>query len=553
MRLLAPSALGSLLRVGRNWRDLGAILIADIRREILLFGRASRRRLHGHELAVVFIGIAVLTRLVFWAYTDRTWEDALITLTPAANVWDGVGLTHHASEPRVHSFTSPISVLIPLVGEAFGQGLFLIKLISLFAAGVSAYYAYRICLQLKMHVFAQGFVLAYLATDQLQIFFGMSGMETQIATAVLLANAYYYLSSQWTRLGLALGVAALCRPEFILWGGVLGMAMLLLHRREILRVALAAILVAAPWFIFATVYYGSPVPHTIIAKTFGFKRKFLGLGWEQAWDYFVGSWAHIAPFKEYWFAYQVPLPNWILAAIVGLLMLCVVLGIATAVKTRDRVLVVAAVVLVFAVYRNGTYINPYYMWYLPPFLALLVILAGLGISRIEARARLAGSAIAIGLSIAYAMHIPFSFPIDRMVQEEVEVNVRARTGVVLNRLMAGGDTAVLEPLGYIGWYARNRTIYDFPGLGSPIAFDAIARLRVPTLAGLVHELKPTFAVLRPSELKRLNEDYPDDARFYETVADIEWRPGINLAHWGLAYMHRADSRFIILKRRASGA
>ncbi len=76
-----------------------------------------------YPLASSFVALAVLVRLIHWFYTGRVWEDALITMTPARNVWAGNGLTHHLSEPRVHSFTSPLSVLVPLVGEAFGQGL----------------------------------------------------------------------------------------------------------------------------------------------------------------------------------------------------------------------------------------------------------------------------------------------------------------------------------------------------------------------------------------------------------------------------------------------
>lgn len=49
---------------------------------------------------------AQATRLTFWFYTGRVWEDALVTITAARNVWEGFGLTHHASEPHVQSFTS---------------------------------------------------------------------------------------------------------------------------------------------------------------------------------------------------------------------------------------------------------------------------------------------------------------------------------------------------------------------------------------------------------------------------------------------------------------
>jgi hypothetical protein len=54
------------------------------------------------------------SRLTFWFYTGRVWEDALITRTAARNVWEGVGLTHHASEPHVHGVTSPLGSKVPV-------------------------------------------------------------------------------------------------------------------------------------------------------------------------------------------------------------------------------------------------------------------------------------------------------------------------------------------------------------------------------------------------------------------------------------------------------
>src|SRR5207302_10535720 len=86
------------------------------------------RTLRQNPLLIAFIVLALVARLTFWFYTQRIWEDALITITAARNVWEGFGLTHHASEPRVHSFTSPISVLIPMVAESFHAGLVALRL-----------------------------------------------------------------------------------------------------------------------------------------------------------------------------------------------------------------------------------------------------------------------------------------------------------------------------------------------------------------------------------------------------------------------------------------
>src|SRR4029077_19883485 len=90
--------------------------------------RSIVRALLEQRMLCCFIALALVLRLVFWFYTHRVWEDALITITAARNVWEGVGLTHHASEPRVHSFTSPLTVLIPLLAEQFNAGLLALRL-----------------------------------------------------------------------------------------------------------------------------------------------------------------------------------------------------------------------------------------------------------------------------------------------------------------------------------------------------------------------------------------------------------------------------------------
>jgi hypothetical protein len=62
-----------------------------------------------------------------------------------------------------------------------------------------------------------GFLLAYLALDRNQVFYGVAGMETQIAVAVLFAGFYYVLVENYPKSGVALGLALLARPDFALW------------------------------------------------------------------------------------------------------------------------------------------------------------------------------------------------------------------------------------------------------------------------------------------------------------------------------------------------
>src|SRR5262249_18872216 len=280
-----------------------------------------------HRLFFAFAVLAVTLRLIFWIRTGRIWEDALISLTPARNVWEGFGLTHHASEPRVHSFTSALGELILIAGESVHAGLSTIRLVSILAAVAAIYYAYQIGRRLSFPWPAQVLILGYLAADHLQIFFGMAGMETQVATALVLANAHFYLSGQWRLLGFATGFAVICRPEFGLWAVIMGGVLLIWHRKAVLGFAIPAATVALPWFIFATLYYGSPVPHPVVVKSYDSPLGSMDwsqiLDWPQILAYLKLWWKEVAPFRQYFaWNHSPPVSDIWLQVIVGVAAAC---------------------------------------------------------------------------------------------------------------------------------------------------------------------------------------------------------------------------------------
>ena len=164
--------------------------------------------------SLILVGVAA--RLAIWA-TGRIWEDALITTTQARSFADGLGLTHHAGEPPTYGFTSALSVLMAIPGElvAVGGGVNATRIASLLAVVIALVYARRLATVLGLSTAATGFVLAFLALDQLQVFYGMVGMETQVAVAVLLVSTLFVIREDVMKAGLSLGVAVLARPDFL--------------------------------------------------------------------------------------------------------------------------------------------------------------------------------------------------------------------------------------------------------------------------------------------------------------------------------------------------
>ena len=473
----------------------------------------------------------------------------MITITAARNVWEGVGLTHHASEPYVQSFTSPVSVLIPIVGEFFHQGLLFLRLSSLVAAVAAIYFAYRIGVLLRFHWVAQVLVLTYLACDQLQVFFGMGGMETEVVTATALGVIYFYLNRNWWALGFACGIALISRPEFVMFLlPPVGIGLLLCHRQAIWKVAITPLAIGIAWYGFATLYYGSPVPNTIVAKSWSYQIKMFSATWKEMGQFTIRSWRDYAPFKEYYFCEAAPIPDFFLKTIVALVLLLFAGGLLVAIRKKPELLIPGAAFAGFVVYRNSTILNSYYMWYLPPFVALLFLVAGYGLSELAAKGPRPAVALGLVIALAYAIHFPFSMPLDKRVQEKIEDQVRARTGASLAAMMTKpDDTVVLEPLGFIGWAAFNKTVYDYPGLGSKVAVRAMKNLSPPRIAALVNALQPTHAVLRPNEYGEFVYRFPETAAKYEVAERFKADPDLSLRNMGYAY-RPSDTDFRILRR-----
>lgn len=501
-------------------------------------------RCRAHWLAIVFGVLAVAIRVAFWAYTHRVWEDTYITLSAVRNVWLGYGLTYQKSQPHVFSFTSPVSVLIPLLPEKIHAGLLAMQLSSLVASAVAVIYAHRLCRRMDVSKIAESFALAFIALDHSQVFFGMSGMETQVATAVLLASAYYMYVQSWRAIGITCGLALLARPDFILWVAAVGVAALLARNGAFLRVAGYTVLVYGPWAVFATVYYGSPVPHTIVAKSlYGPTGHISALqGLLSQW------WVVLAPFKDFWFTVHTPVPLALIVLTALLFSVFILGGSATAWSQNRGLLPVVAFLGLFFVYRTVTHLSDYFMWYLPPVTATASIVATLGIDRVRRILPGITDLVTCAMAALFAITVPWMMPLDRTTQVAIDQGVRGAIGSYLNRVMGPHDSVALEPLGYIGWYAPNKIFYDYPGLSSDIATRALAGMPFDdrSVGGLVNALHPTYAVLRPSELQAFRADFPAAARRYRVVRIFAAAPSLNLTFHGLTYM-TVDNKFFVLR------
>ena len=222
-----------------------------------------------------WVGIAVALALACRAYVGiLTSDDAYITFRYARHLAADAQPVFNLGE-RVLGTSTPLFMLVlaaaarahvPLQAAAFA--------ISLAADAVSLVVVSRLLetvgerLASRMAVFMLAVVPVFLTSVA-------SGMEAPLYTALILSAMRALPSGEHAGRsafapGVLLGLTAICRPEGIM-AGAAALVALAIDRRwtTAIRVAIGAGLTAAPWILFAAIYYGSPVPQSVVAKAAG--------------------------------------------------------------------------------------------------------------------------------------------------------------------------------------------------------------------------------------------------------------------------------------------
>ncbi|MDZ4723547.1 MAG: hypothetical protein SGI97_06555 [candidate division Zixibacteria bacterium] len=394
-----------------------------------------------------FFFLAVITRSVFFTITQFTADDAYITFRYAENLAAGQGFVYNVGE-RVLGTTTPLFTFLlsffSLVGLPTPSSALVLSLIF---SGLTAAFLYRFAQSLGFTRLAFLPPLVYSFWPR-SLVAETSGMETALFT-LLVTAAFYY---QHKRLDMyAIGMATLAtvtRPE--------GMGLLLLilfvnvwqHRERIRKYLRIAGGILIPWIIFATFYFGSPIPNSIRGKLALYSQ----FGQMPLWDtvvYLMG-WHSIFGWVIFVFA------------LIGARWLWHKQGYG-----RLEVVWLFGMIAFYSLSSSKVffwYITPIYPVYILFISASCVQLADAMKLRERAfsYARIAGGAVLI------AGLIWISLPTVRYYaayQETLE-RVHKQIGLYLFTQGKAGDRVAAEDIGYMGYYSQ-LSILDRDGLISP--------------------------------------------------------------------------------------
>ncbi len=211
--------------------------------------------------ASLLVGVVVLAASVHHLRHD----DAYITFRYARNLAEGSGLTFNPGE-RIFGMTSPLHALIcAALYTIAGPSLPSLAVIwNVVALAVQAFLLY---LLVRRELPMTAFALAALTFIGLGTPISHLALDTHTFTALLLATVWASAQRLPKTTGVLSGLTVLARYD----AALLVPFLLFRHRRpgqqrSGLTLLATIALTTGPWLLFATVYYGWPMPQTLEAK-----------------------------------------------------------------------------------------------------------------------------------------------------------------------------------------------------------------------------------------------------------------------------------------------
>lgn len=451
--------------------------------------------------------VALLVRLVVLFVVVPPFDDPFITMRIARNLATGHGLVYNLGE-RVQASSSPLWTFVCagsywLFGEraiVAVQGLG-----TLADSGAAAILVLLHTVEMRTRCkdtvverpwlggFFGGLLYAVLSTT---VIAAPSGLETGLYTLTLAATFYALARERYMRAAALSGFAILVRPDGVLLAIVALGVIALKQRRLIWRAVTFMGGVGAPYYIFATVYFGSPIPQSVVAK------RSYALSPSAEWMIFLG---------------KLFVSN---AAVLALGALFIV-GFAWALQRRASSLALLSWGVTYGAAMST--FGGWRPWYFPPFVLAYAAGIGFGLQAVsEAAIRRVGQGHrdrAVRLIVAISFLVPCAvltrtFQVGRGLKGKMSNWTAMSKEICLSikKTAVPSSTIMLEPMGVIGYYCP-QIIYDYPGLAAPRVTDAVRSLGIklpsgPTDPGvmryLLDKIQPDFLVLHEYEFRPLD-------------------------------------------------
>lgn len=223
----------------------------------------ARRDPYLPALALIVI-VAVGVRC-FLLTAHATEEDFFITLRYAQNIAHGLGFVYNPGAHVLGATTPLYTLILALLIRLHLDPIFWAKLLGIAADAVTCIAVYRLgrALQHPGAGLAAALCVALLSVN---LIWATKGMEVELVAAAGAVAWAAWAEEREIVAWVAAAILALLRIDGVVLAVFLLLGTLFWERQLPWRGLLLFTLVQLPWLIFATLYFGSPVPVSVTAK-----------------------------------------------------------------------------------------------------------------------------------------------------------------------------------------------------------------------------------------------------------------------------------------------
>ncbi len=233
----------------------------------------------------LLIAIALAARLLPGA---RTIDDAYITFRYARNLLAGEGFVYNPGE-RVLGTTTPLYTLLmtglgALDGGAASPFPQIALVVNALADAATVLLLYKLGKRLGFECAGAGSAAVW-ALAPFSVTFAIGGLETSVYVLLLTATIYTYTQKKRGVSALFAALALLTRPDALIMLGLIAADALRRAlrtdrgpqttdgglRSAVRRPTAIFALLTLPWLLFASLYFGSPLPHSLLAKSLAYR------------------------------------------------------------------------------------------------------------------------------------------------------------------------------------------------------------------------------------------------------------------------------------------
>ena len=525
------------------------------------------------KINIIFFTVTFSICLILAFYTDHRWEDWFITFRVAKNFAMGKGLVYNPGQSLM-TYTSPLGVLIPaflkllFLNQSDDTVMWVYRIICSALLSFVPIFIFKILQSLKVDLKIILFSLLFFVSNFLIIDNSINGMESSFMVFFISYLIFILITHpRKVFLNLTLCFAGLMysRPDGFIYGGAILGSFLIFNinslgssRIEFIKLLIKPILASAvlflPWFIWTWIYYGTPIPHTIIAKSMIFDLLTLIKSIEYTLLTFRGAEYIFMPpcagFGE-WSIFPY------IAQGISILTSLYWINFKGNVFARS----ISFATFLMLLYLNAISGQGPMPWYLPSVLLPSIIVLGLIFQDIINLIQY--KSIPLKKLIKYIVYacgifiLSFSIVIllygsiqIKYQQQIIETGNRKEIGLWLKKNKGENDNVFMECLGYIGFYSEMKTL-DFPGISSPEVVAARRFLKTNKFSALIDYLKPDWLVLRRAEVDSINNDNPNlltDNYSLKKVFDKEEAAILSPVVFGKNYLF-TDAIFFVYKHK----